>query len=91
MCTLKHAHMNLHTQTHMNTHTSHIHTYTHTHIHTHTHTHNQTTPPQGDLFKKLIRSGGVLEERYVASEVVLPLLLTLQHLHSVKIYHRDIK
>jgi serine/threonine protein kinase len=46
---------------------------------------------QGDLFKKLIRSGGVLEEKYVAAEVILPLLTTLQHLHARKIYHRDIK
>ena len=46
---------------------------------------------QGDLFKKLIRSGGVLEEKYVASEVILPLLLTLEYLHKNKIYHRDIK
>jgi hypothetical protein len=48
-------------------------------------------PTQGDLFKKLIRSGGVLEEAYVAAEVILPLLLTLQHLHSARIFHRDIK
>jgi serine/threonine protein kinase len=47
--------------------------------------------PQGDLFKKLIRSGGVLEEKYVAREVILPLLLTLQHLHARRIFHRDIK
>jgi len=43
------------------------------------------------LFKKLIRSGGVMEEKYVAAEVILPLLMTLQHLHARKIYHRDIK
>jgi hypothetical protein len=30
----------------------------------------------------------VLEEAYVASEVILPLLLTLEHLHHNKIYHR---
>ena len=54
------------------------------------HNHNPP-PPQGDLFKKLIRSGGTLEERYVAGDVILPLLLTLEHLHSVHIYHRDIK
>ncbi|GBF92565.1 aurora-like kinase [Raphidocelis subcapitata] len=46
---------------------------------------------KGDLFKKLIRSGGTLEEAYVAGEVILPLLLTLQHLHARKIFHRDIK
>jgi serine/threonine protein kinase len=49
------------------------------------------TTLQGDLFKKLIRSGGTLEEAYVAGEVILPLLMTLQHLHARKIYHRDIK
>lgn len=46
---------------------------------------------QGDLFKKLIRSGGSLEEKYVAGEVILPLVLTLEHLHARGIYHRDIK
>ncbi|KIY92941.1 Serine/threonine-protein kinase Nek1 [Monoraphidium neglectum] len=46
---------------------------------------------KGDLFKKLIRNGGMLDDKYVAAEVILPLLLTLEHLHSVKIYHRDIK
>lgn len=46
---------------------------------------------QGDLFKKLIRSGGSLEEKYVAGEVILPLVLTLEHLHGRGIYHRDIK
>jgi len=46
---------------------------------------------RGDLFKKLIRNGGSLDERYVASEVVLPLLGTLAHLHASKVYHRDIK
>jgi serine/threonine protein kinase len=52
-----------------------------------------TLPPprQGDLFKKLIRSGGSLDERYVAAEVILPLLVTLEHLHGRGIYHRDIK
>jgi serine/threonine protein kinase len=48
-------------------------------------------PAQGDLFKKLIRSGGSLEEKYVAGEVILPLVLTLEHLHARGIYHRDIK
>ncbi|GBF94873.1 aurora protein [Raphidocelis subcapitata] len=46
---------------------------------------------KGDLFKKLIRSGGTLEEPYVAGEVILPLLMTLQHLHARKVFHRDIK
>lgn len=43
------------------------------------------------MFKKLIRSGGSLEEKYVAGEVILPLVLTLEHLHARGIYHRDIK
>lgn len=47
--------------------------------------------PQGDLFKKLIRNGGSLEERFVAGQVILPLVLTLEHLHARGIYHRDIK
>lgn len=46
---------------------------------------------KGDLFKKLIRSGGTLDEKFVASEVILPLLLTLGHLHTNSILHRDIK
>ena len=46
---------------------------------------------KGDLFKKLIRAGGALDEGYVAGEVVVPLLLTLQHLHARRIFHRDIK
>ena len=43
---------------------------------------------KGDLFKKLIRSGGVLDEAYVAAEVILPLLLTLEYLHAHRIFHR---
>jgi serine/threonine protein kinase len=54
-------------------------------------TQKQQRQRQGDLFKKLIRSGGSLDERYVAAEVVLPLLTTLAHLHARRIYHRDIK
>jgi serine/threonine protein kinase len=48
------------------------------------------TYTQGDLFKKLLRNGGSLEERYVAGEVILPLLLTLEHLHARSIYHRSV-
>ena len=59
------------------------------------HTLLPTQPPvvalQGDLFKKLLRSGGSLEEHYVARQVLLPLVLTLEHLHARRIYHRDIK
>lgn len=43
---------------------------------------------QGDLFKRLIRSGGMLEEKFVAGEVILPMLLTLEYLHARLIYHR---
>jgi hypothetical protein len=43
---------------------------------------------QGDLFKRLIRSGGMLDEKFVAGEVILPMLLTLEHLHARSIYHR---
>ncbi|KAF6263970.1 kinase-like domain-containing protein [Scenedesmus sp. NREL 46B-D3] len=46
---------------------------------------------KGDLFKRLIRSGGMLDEKFVAGEVLLPMLLTLEHLHARSIYHRDIK
>lgn len=46
---------------------------------------------QGDLFKRLIRSGGQLDEKFAAGEVILPMLLTLEHLHARSIYHRDIK
>ena len=53
-----------------------------------THASTNNPPPQGDLFKKLIRSGGVLDEGYVASEVILPLLLTLEYLHAHRIFHR---
>lgn len=51
----------------------------------------QETCSKGDLFKKLIRSGGTLDEKFVAGEVILPLLLTLGHLHKHCILHRDIK
>eukprot|EP00879_Flechtneria_rotunda_P025364 GHRR01026948.1.p1 GENE.GHRR01026948.1~~GHRR01026948.1.p1 ORF type:complete len:577 (+),score=183.94 GHRR01026948.1:694-2424(+) len=46
---------------------------------------------QGDLFKKLTLAGGRMDEKYVAGEVILPMLLTLEYLHSRLIYHRDIK
>lgn len=43
---------------------------------------------QGDLFKRLIKSGGALEEKFVAGDVILPMLLTLEYLHARGIYHR---
>ncbi|WIA42359.1 hypothetical protein OEZ86_008368 [Tetradesmus obliquus] len=46
---------------------------------------------KGDLFKRLIRYGGMMDEKFVAGEVILPMLLTLEHLHARSIYHRDIK
>jgi hypothetical protein len=36
----------------------------------------------------LIKSGGTMEDKYVATQVILPLLLTLEHIHSNKIIHR---
>eukprot|EP00877_Chromochloris_zofingiensis_P012129 jgi/Chrzof1/716/Cz01g26040.t1 len=46
---------------------------------------------KGDLFQRLIRAGGVMDEKFVAGQVTLPLLLTLEHLHARCIFHRDIK
>lgn len=46
---------------------------------------------KGDLFKELLRKGGTMEESRVCTEVVVPLLLTLQHLHNLHVVHRDIK
>lgn len=43
---------------------------------------------QGDLFQRLIRAGGVMDEKFVAGQVTLPLLLTLEHLHARCIFHR---
>lgn len=43
---------------------------------------------KGDLFKQLLRKGGTMEESRVCSEVVVPLLLTLDHLHERKLVHR---
>ncbi|PRW60617.1 D-lactate dehydrogenase [Chlorella sorokiniana] len=45
----------------------------------------------GDLYKRLVRAGGVLSEGEVARDVVVPLLLTLTFLHANNIVHRDIK
>ncbi|KAI8463587.1 MAG: hypothetical protein J3K34DRAFT_526873 [Monoraphidium minutum] len=46
---------------------------------------------KGDLFKTMIRSGGTLDERYVAAAVTAPLLATLAELHAGGVLHRDIK
>ena len=46
---------------------------------------------KGDLFKRVLRAGGILPERVIINEVILPLLYTLDHLHLKKVIHRDIK
>ena len=46
---------------------------------------------KGDLFKRVLRAGGILPERVIINEVILPLLYTLDHLHQKKVIHRDIK
>lgn len=45
-------------------------------------------PAGGDLYKRLVRAGGVLSEGEVARDVVVPLLLTLTFLHANNIVHR---
>ena len=42
----------------------------------------------GDLYRRLVRAGGVLSEAEVARDVVVPLLLTLTFLHANNIVHR---
>ena len=44
--------------------------------------------PAGDLYRRLVRSGGVLAEADVCRDVVVPLLLTLTFLHANHIVHR---
>jgi len=46
---------------------------------------------KGDLFKRVLRAGGILPERVVVTEIILPMLYTLDHLHKMSIIHRDIK
>eukprot|EP00884_Botryococcus_braunii_P009112 jgi/Botrbrau1/18201/Bobra.53_1s0060.1 len=45
----------------------------------------------GDLFKHLLMSGGTLDEKWIITEVVGPLLTTLARLHGSNVLHRDIK
>lgn len=42
----------------------------------------------GDLYKRLVKAGGVLSEAEVVRDVVVPLLLTLSFLHANNIVHR---
>ena len=42
----------------------------------------------GDLYRRLVRAGGLLAEGEVARDVVVPLLLTLTFLHASNIVHR---
>jgi len=51
----------------------------------------QESCQRGDLFKRVLRAGGILPERIVASEIILPILHALDYLHSKSIIHRDIK
>eukprot|EP00873_Tetraselmis_striata_P004935 jgi/Tetstr1/425199/TSEL_015660.t1 len=46
---------------------------------------------KGDLFKRVLRAGGILPERVVITDIILPMLVTLDHLHKRSIIHRDIK
>lgn len=48
----------------------------------------QSKCSKGDLFKELLRKGGTMEESRVCTEVVVPLLLTLRHLHALHVVHR---
>ena len=42
----------------------------------------------GDLLDRLLEEGRAMSERRVVLEVAVPLLKTLQHLHSYSIIHR---
>ncbi|CAK0786186.1 hypothetical protein CVIRNUC_009399 [Coccomyxa viridis] len=45
----------------------------------------------GDLFKQLMMKGGTLEEAWVCTEIIAPLLSILARMHKETIVHRDIK
>ncbi|KAL6758105.1 kinase-like domain-containing protein [Haematococcus lacustris] len=45
----------------------------------------------GDLFKSLMLHGGRLDEHYVCTEIIAPLLRVLEKSHAMNIMHRDIK
>ncbi|BDA46227.1 probable serine/threonine-protein kinase Nek1 at N-terminal half [Coccomyxa sp. Obi] len=45
----------------------------------------------GDLLERLLKEGRAMSERRVILEVAVPLLKTLQHMHSYSIIHRDVK
>jgi hypothetical protein len=45
-------------------------------------------PAGGDLYQRLVRSGGLLAEADVCRDVVVPLLLTLTFLHASHLVHR---
>lgn len=42
----------------------------------------------GDLLERLLKEGRAMSERRVILEVAVPLLKTLQHMHSYSIIHR---
>ncbi len=42
----------------------------------------------GDLYRRMVRGGGMLPEGEVCRDVVVPLLLTLTFLHANHIIHR---
>lgn len=45
----------------------------------------------GDLFKKMMKQGGCLNEAQTCTEIIVPLLRVLETLDKLNIIHRDIK
>eukprot|EP00798_Chlamydomonas_sp_ICE-L_P014084 gene14084-20036_t len=45
----------------------------------------------GDLYQLMTRHKKELTEDFIAAKIVLPLLITLDHLHRLHIVHRDLK